>query len=523
MLNIKDKFTGLMLFLLGTAWGNWWTTDILSCPEWWFIGEIALLTGSGVCLIRKLSGVWKIFLPALLLLPAVLMPAGDWQSVLVPFVFGMWYGSNEELSSEWKPSRIFCGGLLLGGVLAGVIMPLPGVAPAIAVPTLLLAGWKLSTSAFCEMVLLSAVMLFLIYPEPENLSKPAVLEPGTVISAFSLVPARETPRRPQISFIGGRESELQQHARELYPVSNMLFLPELPGTLPAKSDLIVVCGLPETGDSGAAAMLRALRKDGILLFPAELCRLLPELSWHKLPGSGGKYAAASPGRVLDTDPDKMDKEFEKHFRRAPDLAPAAGILAGMLVDFKSGKLTFPPKHKKDFMRHSCIAAIAFIYLMIAALRRGRKAEMENFRIFINCAGYTLLAAVTVPVIFAGLPTVASLRSLVTAMAVMWFFRRPYPRSKSFIWFAGLLAVTALGATLMNSWIFAISALVFGGYTFAVLDGELCTRHAGSADPLRFIAAALAACAVYWIQKLDLPYHILFSAAALLRCWSLLRN
>ncbi len=523
MLNIKDKFTGLLLFLLGTAWGNWWTTEILSCPEWWFIGEVALLTGSGICIIRKLNGNWKVLLPALLLLPAMLMPSGDWQSVLVPFIFGMWYGSDDNLSSEWKPSRIFCGGLLLGGVLAGIIVPLPELSVAIVILSLLFAGIKISSSAFWEMVLLGAMTLFLIYPEAKTVSKPAKLEPGTVISAFSLVPAKASFRRPTISFTGGRESELQQHARELFPVSNMLFLPELAGTLPSKSDLIVVCGLSETGDSGAAAMLRSLNENGVLLFPVELCHILPDLSWHTLPGSAGKYAAASPGRVLNVDPDEMDKEFEKHFSRVPDLAPSAGILAGMLVDFKSEKITFPAKLKKNFTRHSCVAAIALIYLTAAALRRGRKSGLENFRIFVNCSGYTLLTAVTVPVIFAGLPTVASLRTLVTAMAVMWFFRRPYPRSKGFIWFAGLLAITALGATYINSWIFAISALVFGGYTFAVLDGELRGKESDFSDPLRFIAAAAGACAVYWLQKLELPYYILFSAAAILRGWSLLRN
>ena len=524
MLNTKGKFNLLLLFLLSTAWGNWWTTEILSCPEWWFIGEISLLTGCGICIARKLNGSWKTFFPALFLLPAILMPAGNLQSMLVPLLFGFWYGSDDTIASQWRLSRIFCGGLLLGGLLAGVIMPMPALAPAIAILTLLIAGLNISTSLFCEMILLSAVVVFIIFPEKKNPERPEQLDPGTVLCALSLVPERENPpARPVISFVGGEEKELLNHVRELFAVSHMVFLPDMPGTLPQQSDLIVIRDLPENGDKGRAAIIRSLRHNGVIMIPASDCKSFPELSWHTLPGSNGKYAAASPDRILNIDPALMDDGLTGHFRKLPEQAPLSGILSGMLLDFKSRKLILPAPEKKDFFRHLLLISAAALYLFIESFFRNRKEKTEKFRIFLNSAGYTVMAAVTVPVIFAGLPTMTVLRALVTSMAVMWFFRLPYPRNKNFIWFAGLLALVSLGISWTGNWIFAAAALVFGGYTFAVLDGELCSKNSSCCTPLRFLAAAAGAFAVFWMQQQNLPSYILFTAAAVMRCWSWLRN
>ena len=512
-----------MLFLLSTAWGNWWTTEILSCPEWWFIGEITLLTGCGICIGRKLNGSWKTFFPALFLLPVLLIPAGNLQSVLVPLFFGLWYGSNETIATQWRLSRIFCGGLLLGGLLAGVIMPMPALAPAIAILSLLIAGLNISASLFCETILISTMIVFLIFPEKKVPKKPEKLDPGTVLCALSLVPERENPpARPVISFVGDEEKELFNHARELFAISNMVFLPDMPGTLPRKSDLIVIRSLPETGDNGCAAIIRSLRHNGVILLPVKHCTLFPKLSWHILPGSNEKYAAASPGRILNTDPIAMDNGLTGHFRKAPDQAPLAGVLSGMLLDFKSRKVILSAPEKKDFFSHLFLISAAAIYLLIEVFFRNRKEKTEKFRIFLNAAGYTVMAAVTVPVIFAGLPTMAVLRALVTAMAVMWFFRRPYPRNKNFIWFAGLLALVSLGISWTGNWIFAAAALVFGGYTLAVLDGELCSKNT-CGTPLRFLAAAAGAFAIFWMQQQNLPSYILFTAAAIMRGWSWLRN
>ena len=521
MLNIKGKFNLLLLFLLGTAWGNWWITEILSCPEWWFIGEVTLLTGCGICIGRKAKEDWQRFFAAIFMLPVVMMPAGNLQSAILPLFFGIWYGSNDTFASQWKLSRVFCGGLLLGSLLAGVAVPIPLTTPVIAIITLLIAGLNISAALFFEMILLSAMIIYLIFPAKKQSYKVEKLDPGTVLCALSLVPERKYP--PVISFIGGEEKELINHARELFAISNIFFLPDLPGTLPRKSDLIVIRKLPETGDSGTAAIVRSLRDNGVILLPVKDCALFRDLSWHILPGSEEKYAAASPGRILNTDPELMDESLIRHFRKIPEQSPPAGLLSGMLIDFKSEKVFLPAPVKKDFFRHIFIIAAAAIYLTATSFCRKNGAKVEKIRIFINSAGYTMMAAVTIPVIFAGLPTITSLRALITAIAIMWLFRRPYPRNKNFIWFAGLLALVSLAATFSGNWIFAAAALVFGGYTFAVLDEELCKNNDSCAVTLRFLAAAAGAFAVYWMQKQNLPPYIIFTTAAVMRTWSWLRN
>ncbi len=526
MQKFKEIFTGILLFAIGIGWGNRWTTEILSCPEWWFIGELALLTGCGIALIRFLHGSWRMTLPPLLLMLTLPLPNGDLQSVLIPVLFGMWYFSEETLSSQWRVSRTFCGGLLIGGVIAGVFPQLPWIMPAVAVLSLLLAGIRISTLFFWEMVLLSEVVIFIACPFSPPEAPPEKIEPGTVLCAYSLVPEKaEGIRRHRVIFVGGEERYIFSSANELYPICYLSFIPELPGAVPEKSDLIIVSSLPETGDNGAAALLRALRPGGVLVLPRTLVHILPQLSWHILPGSAGNYAAASPERELDTNPEKMDRQLMAHFRNAPNHAPAGGVLSGLLIDFKSQQLPLIiPEVKKDFLRHLIPVVIAGWILIISAFRNVCQKRMEKFRIVLNCAGYTMLAALTVPMIFSGLPAVPSLRTLVCAVALMWFFRRPYARKKNHIWFAGLLSLIALAAVWSGSWIFAAAALVFGGYTFAVLDGELCWKDEPfTAEPLRFLAVALGAYAAYWMQRKNLPPYMLFSAVALMRFWSWFRS
>ena len=524
MLKLRQKFNSLLLFLLGIAWGSWLVTELLSCPEWWFIGEVILLIGSGICLVRYLPGLWRIMSPGILLLPVLLLPKGDLQSILMLFLFGMWYGSDDELSIQWSISRVFCSGLLIGGVLAGIFTPMPWLIPSLAILTLLITGIR-AEGSFWEMVLLTAIFTCLYFPEPVKPAQELKLEPGTVISAFSLVPddQNDPKRLPLISFVGGKGKDLHQTATELYPVSDMVFLPELPGTVPQKSDLVVVYRLPDTGDGGSASLVRTLRPGGVLMMPREYCNSLPELTWYTLPGSNERYAAASPGRDLKVDRFAMDRQLEKHFRMSPETAPSPGILSGMLIDFRSSEIKYPAKPGKEFFRHVFPAAAALLCLLLLTVAGIRKKQMENTRIVVNCAGYTLLAASTIPLIFSGLPTVACLRTLVAILAVMWFFRRPYPRDAKYTRFAGLLSLLALGLFWRGDWYLAVTALFFGGYAFAVLDEELCRKNNFAVAPLRFLGAALGIYAVYLMQKYNLPPYILPVSALLLRFWSWFRN
>ena len=550
MLKLKDKLTSLLLFTAGILWGNCWISEFLSCPEWWFIAGNTILCGGGIALANFLPDSWKKTAPALPLMLILLLPPGTARMILLPLFFGIWYGGNDQIFRQWQISRIFCGGMVIGGVIPGIIafdyhwawnifsqlglkfkffetgekglLFFPSFAPVLAVTLLIYSGLQRSWKGFLENLLLTAVVLQMLLPLPAPV--PAVIpEPGTVISGFSLI--GNTGKTPKIAVIGIPFDEAKICFQELDPVAYIILLPELPGTLPENCDMIVATDLPLSGDRGKAALKRALKPEGILILPAECVSLIPENIWHTLPGSNGKYAVSSPQKKLTLDPRQMDRQLEWHYRKRKEIAPAPGALTGLLCDFESKQLiTGTPENNTSLIFPLTTVACILLFLLFIMVKSIRKTGNETGRIIINCAGFAMVAAATLPMIAKLLPNSGGIRSLLTATAILWVFRRPYKRKKDYTWFAGLLALLSLGACFFADNSFAAAALIFSGYAFASLDGELLnSKRDNFAEAIRFPALALGIFLAGVIQYFAMPEYILPAVACALRFWSWLRN
>lgn len=522
MLKIRDILSGILLMILGILWGHLWVTEFLACPEWWYIGVNALLFGAGFYAAKYLPVSYRLTVPGLLLVLLSALDKSDLHSILMPLIFGIWYSSDESLIRQWRISRIFCGGLMIGGVLAGTWHFDMICQVSLFCACLLYGGLQISFRRMAEYTLLAAMLCSFFSFRTETQEKSPEFDPGTIISGFSLIEAQK--RDLDIVFLGGNMHSIDHASRIIMPAGRTIAVSNLPGTVP-QCDMIVVSTLPESGNGGVKALLRSLNPGGILIMPENLCFMLPELEWHTLPGSDGKYAAAAPGRNLELDPDKMDNNLNLLFSAYPDHAPLHGALAGLLVDFKPGKFTYPPPVRKNFLNHLIPAAAALILLALIWLARTKNPSSENGRIMINCAGYTMMAALTINNIFSGIAGHPALRSLIMAVAIMWIFRRPVDTNlkNNYTHFAGMLACAALLAAWNGSWVFSITALVFGGFAFASLDGELCGKRDENTEPVRFLGIAAGAFISGWLLYSGLSPLIIFAAAAALRFWSWFRS
>ncbi|MBE6358285.1 MAG: hypothetical protein E7057_03440 [Lentisphaerae bacterium] len=522
MLKLKEKILGLLLFALGIAWGNFLLSEILSCPEWRFIGFGALMIGTGLYLHRFIPVSWQCAAPGLLLALIQFLPPSELRTLLMLPVFGIWYGSNPLLMRQWQISRIFCGGLLFGGTLAG-IYTIPENVFILILLTLIHGGLNYTAKSAKEMILLAAVLLA-IYPFPPSESRDVfMIDTGTVICGFSLVPEKTGDDEfPKIIFFGGRSEDHLNTFKVLNEAADIHFLPLLPGVVPACSSLIVVSEIPRSGSNGISALIHALDKDGVLIMPVSYCHLAPQYSWHILPGSDGEFAAMSPGRKLDTDPEKMDAQFIRHFKDPMLNAPKAGALTGLLVDFEGREINVPAVQENMIFYHLFYGLAALIILSGIWFFHVRRPEPENFRIILNCAGFTLLFALMLPRALSGLPPVSLVTSLMISITMIWIFRRPYKRKNTAL-AAGMMALAALLASFFfGGTIFAAAALLFGGYHFSALDGELCGERDTGTEQIRFLGIAAGAFAAYMMQKY-LPGIAFFITVAAMRCWSWFRN
>ena len=149
---IKKHFSEILIFALGIGWGDLWITELLSCPEWWFFAVNALLVGCGIWIIRKLPDDDRSTIAAFLSAAVLLLDASDLRSVLLPLIFGCWYGSNEALANLWRESRTFCGGLLLGAAVAG-IFTIPQLPAVLATVIFIDAGFRSSKLRFAELTI----------------------------------------------------------------------------------------------------------------------------------------------------------------------------------------------------------------------------------------------------------------------------------------------------------------------------------------------------------------------------------
>lgn len=531
MQKFKEKFSDLLLFAIGTGWGYLWTMEILACPEWWFIGLTALLTGAGISLTRFMPGAWRQVGPALCFCVILLLEPSELRSVLLPLMFGLWYGGNQNIISNWRISRIFCGGLVIGGILTG-IFPEKDLfcAPALTVLMLIYGGLHFSWFTVLEMALISTFYLWCFTRDlPQNHRR--WIDTGTVMSAFGLIAADEkSPEKlPKIVFVGGNSEDHLRCARELSMVSDLLFLPELPGSVPPGADMIIVCGLPDNV-SGVSSLYRSLHHRGILVMPRQYCQQLPQLQWHILPGSDGDFAAASPAGNLNLDPELMDRQINGHFRKVPDRAPVRGALSGILIDFKDQTLEIRPPESKNLFHIVLYGLAAFLTLVLMWLSRARSHSPETAGILLNCAGYTILCALLIPAALLAMPTLLNANSIITPAinsliiisAVMWIFRRPVRHDRQ-TRHAGLISLLALGASWFGYWIAALISLVCGGFAFAGLDGDFCSDRDAESEPVRFLGFAAGAFAVSIIQQTPWSFPALFITAAAMRLWTWLRN
>ncbi len=540
MRKIKDKIAALLLFAIAIIWGNIWTTEFLSCPEWWFAGVNALLFGVGIYIADMLPGQWRTAISGWLLAIVSLIGLPVLSSALLPFAAGVWYGSNAKLYRSWQISRTFCAGLLIGGIFAGIIN-IPQILPVLlALLVMLQSGLQGTWLHFCEMVLLACFYLWGQPAEHPELPPPEKFDPGTVITAFAMVQkAPGDSAAPRVVFVGGNGESLYNTGHVLSPAAEMVFLPELPGTVTPGSDLIVVSRLPEIGTGGAASLARSLAPGGVLVMPLEYCRELPAESWYILPGSEGRYAAMTPGGEVELDPDKLDANFVRRYPQQMENAPLGGALAGMLVDYEAHKLTFSIPAGKSFFRFLYYAMGAGGFLLIIWLLRLKKGGRDNLRILLNCAGFILLTAFLMPIGLSGLPVIPAVTALLLIISLIWIFRRPVRWSSSAapaaapgkliphrnfrLVFSGLVSLLALFFSFGSSWIAAVAALISGGYFFAELDAELCSKRDISTEPVRFLGFALGAFAANYMQNTGVPFWGFFLTVVLLRGWSFFRS
>ena len=519
-----EKSGALPLLTAGICFGHLWMGEFLAFPEWWFVGVCALIFGAGCAAAPLLPERWRDLAPALVMPLILLMKEPDWRTISAAFVFGIWLGGGR-IAALWRPSRSFCGGILLGGVLIGVGMPLPPTAlPVLLCASMLIyAGIRLGGDGV-PATIGAVVLLAWCWPRPEIPPQPEI-DPGTVITAFAAVTPPSSDRRPRAVFIGGSEENRKECYDELAPACDLLFFPELPGVIPEKRDLIVAISMPPLGDGGAAAMLRALNNGGVLVLPVRECGILPEFPWYILPGSRGAYAICAPDRQLTMDPAALDENLARLYRSTPDFAPLPGALEGELIRFRSRRLSFAPTGERFMVRYLISGCAALLFLVICLPFRRRDLPREKRRIVLNCFVWTVLSAMLIQRICAGIVPVSGVYGLIGAAALMWFFRRPVDaRSRSFDQFAGFLSLLLLiPCFFFGSWIPALAALLSGGYYFASLDGELCGARPPGTEPLRFAAVAAGALAVFAIQRRQLDPQICFAAAALLRAWTWFRS
>ena len=205
--SFREKTGKFLLFILGSLWGYLWVQEILSCPEWWFIGTNVLLIGAGICTAGKIPGICRRWIPALFIMLIFALPVSDLRSILLPFFFGLWYGGEEEVFDNWKISRTFCGGLFFGGIFSGISWLLPFwselrlfLIPALVI--LALFNSVLNKSWIYKSAMLLAGIIFIWFSLPDPPSKPENIDSGTVAVAFGLVEnGGEGQPMPKISFI----------------------------------------------------------------------------------------------------------------------------------------------------------------------------------------------------------------------------------------------------------------------------------------------------------------------------------
>lgn len=533
MTEFRKKISKLFLFLLGILWGYLWVLELLSCPEWWFISSNALLVGTGIFAIKKLPDYCRRMVPALLVLLLFCFFPSDLQSILLPFFFGCWYGGESEVFCDWKSSRTFCGGILFGGIFAGIgwLLPFwsdwrPFIVPLLIALVLINSVFRESLFDTLGMVFLS--IFFIWCSLPQSTPVPEAMDTGTVLAALSLVEFREEGQgSPKISFIGDRNPVYDRIFEELYLDSVCrISRSKLPGTVSAGTDLIIVTELPETGDRGIAALRRALRKNAVLVMPSCYWELFPGNKWHILPGSDGEYAATSMDRELDLDPDKMDLQLAGHFRTVKTMAfaPLPGAFAGMLIDFKPQSRVIAKPEVRNFSNHLISGALALAALLMIWVVREKRQGSECFRVILNSSGYAMLAGLFLPVVFRELPTGDHFRAICVVSALVWIFRRPVPDSKKRFWLSGVCAAGMLAASyFFRNIYFMMSALIAGGYFFAVLDGELCVSRDNETEALRFLGFAAGAFVSGVIIAAGIPWYLFFLTVMVLRGWSWLRN
>lgn len=506
----SGKLSGKLIFLPGVCWGALWIREFFSYPEMGFFACAAMLTGIGFLLMQKLPSRIKILLESVGTLLLVL-PAGDFRTLLLPLIFGGTYAHTLQTALDnWRDSRKLCAGIILGAMASMLL-------PATLFPALLffctvfnnISGVWLKTAA-ALLAVLTGTICFNTPPQTANR-----ISPGAILTALSWVKSDKTP---QVSFVGSDRRTLKKSVYEIIPAAHVRFPETLSGGM-KKSDLIIAVSLPDISDNGTRSLLNNLAPGGVVVVPVKYCGAMPEISWLTLPGSNNELAVGAKGRTLRFVPDEMDANLATFFRGKENVAPLRGALAGMLSEEKvSPPDELPYRSKRTLWLVVMLAAAAT--LGIYTFNQSKKtANPEFFRLMLNCGSYALMAALFLPAV-PDIVRLPGISTLFIALGAAFCLRRPAPRRLLLAGSPGIISVVTMLFSLNGTLFWLLPALLYGGYAFEKLDGELRKNYPGEIEPVRFFAFACGIAAAWGITLLHLPWSAIIISVSAIRfyCW-----
>ena len=507
------------LFPAGIGWGGIWMSEFTAYPELDFFALAACLIGLGALGMRWLPRRLREVVEFLLLLLAMVMPAGWLRTVAVPVAFGSAVaGSLCEAETMWRVSRRLCSGLLLGAVLSAWSKIEPNW---FFLPLLATAVWNFSLAPLRLIAAGVSVAVWIMYVTPLRAPDVPVLTQGSMLTALSTV---ERENRPLVLVAGGDRDAVTASLKEALPAIRLHCLDAVSPRPVSPADLIVAVKLPPLADGGVHTLARDLRDGGVLVLPAEAAGNLPDWQWRRLPAPDDRYLIAAKNRPLTLDPDQLDAKLHRILGDRPPMPPLPGALAGMLADYRGQTVRVTPG---DASRLAWFLGLTACALALGAYatrpRMDESADGDRFLLMLNGFGFAMLAALSLPLLLAWLGHLPGITRLSLALGTIWVLRRPAKKREKPGRRAGLCSVLflLLGTVFHRIWL--IPALFCGGYAFSSLDMELRKDLPRPVEPLRFLSFGLGVAAVWCGNILHVPMVWLLLVALFCRTYSWLRN